>query len=337
MRKELIWAGIIGISFGLVVAFGAWRINSSLKKNGVPPSPTPTSIGQNSEFKITLNKPSDNDVVTTTPLVIEGITKPLVWVTVSGETGDYILQSDERGIFTQEVQLDPGVNQINVTAFDPKGAQSLEKVLVIFSSAFQTKSQITPTDNSTSSSDIDERVAEKVAQALNQPKAYLGIVTDISDSTIQIKTPESQIEQISTNTPGLTVVNTKGTANKTVKLTDIALGDFIVAMGYVNGNQVLKAQRILVTDPLEDKGISVSFGKVSGITKSNLSIAEIRSGKVIQIAPDKSTRILNYSSGQTKSIKFSAISENDWLIIVTDNSGTNPAIRSVFNIGISQG
>ncbi len=302
-------------------------------KSGLPEK-TPASQNPGSELKITLNTPENNNVVTTSPVTVSGITRPLTWTVVSGETGDYILQSDENGIFSQDVALTPGINQIMITAFNPGGAQSVQKVLIIYSSAFQPITVVPGTPGSAATGDaaIRENVAQKVAAAMNQPKAYLGVVTDITSSTIQTKTPESQIEQIAIGGDGITVINTKGTNNKTVKLTDVAIGDFIVAMGYVNGNQVLNAQRILITDPLSDPGLSVSFGKTTNISKNSITVADIKSGESGVLTPAKNTAILSFTNGKTSSIKIAGVKVDDLIIYVTDSSATPPFIRSVFDI-----
>ena len=339
MRKEIIWAAVVGISFGLIIAFGVWRINSSINKQKPGPQVTPSSANTVGEFKITLNSPADASVVTDTPVTVSGITKPLTWVVVSAEGGDYILQSDEQGVFSQDVDLTPGINQIRLSAFDSTGSQSAQKVLVIYSSAFQPKTVATSTPNSAATGDaaIRENVAQKVAAALSQPKAYLGIVTDITSTTIQIKDTASQIQQISVGADGITVVNTKGTNNKTVKLTDVAIGDFIVAMGYVNGNQVLEAQRILITDPLEEPTLTVSMAKVTKASSKTLTVADIKSGETATLTPIKSTSIKSLTSGKMANIKITVINANDTVISVTDSSGSPTLLRSVFDIGNLQG
>ena len=335
MRRELVWAIVIGISFGLIIAFGVWRINSSLNKSksGFPQA-TPDSQNPQTEFKITLNTPGENSVVTDTPVTVSGITKPLTWVVVSGESGDYILQSDEKGIFSQEVELTPGVNRIKITAFDPKGSQSLQKVLVVYSSVFQLKTVVPPTpgDAATGDAAIREKVAQKVAEAMSQPKAYLGIVTDITSSTIQIKNPESQIEQISIGSEGVAVINTTGTVNKTVKLTDIAIGDFIVAMGYIDGNQVLVSQRILITNPVEDPKLSVSMGRVTKTSTKTLTVSDIKTGETGTLTPSKNTVIASFANGKTNTIKITGLKTDNLIVYVTDQSGTSPFIRSIFSI-----
>ena len=71
------------------------------------------------------------------------------------------------------------------------------------------------------------------------------------------------------------LANQTGTNNKVVKLTDIAIGDFIVAMGYVNQNSVLSAQRILVTDPTTEPKIDISMEKVNTVSKKTLSVIDV--------------------------------------------------------------
>lgn len=331
MRKEVLWAAIIGISFGLIIAFGVYRINSTIKPEISNPENTPSPQKNNSEFKITLDKPENDDVVTQDTISVSGITKPLSWITVSGEDSDYILQSDDQGIFLQDVDLISGVNQIKVTAFDPEGNQSIEKVLVVYSSSFQTTPVASPSANPTSSSDsaIRQKVQEKVANALNKPKAFIGVVTDIADSTIQIKTTGSEIKQISTDPQATTVVKVT-TTSKTVKLTDIAIGDFIVGMGYVNTNSVLKAQRILITDPITEPKINAVFGKITDTSKKTLTVSSLKGGQGVDITPGTKTDIELYTKGAETRAKFASIGDGDLVIYVSDTSGDTPVIRAVF-------
>lgn len=321
MRKEVIWAIGAGILFGLVIAYGVVRINSALKPKGEKAEASPTPAGITSEFKITLDKPENEDVVTEGSVTLSGITKPQVLVTVSGEDGDYILKADEKGAFEEEVELIPGVNQIKITAFDPDrigvdptGAQSIEKVLIVYSSSFEKKTTEEPkTEGATSESDIRLKVQQKVADALNKPKAYLGTVTDIADSTIQVKTAGGEIRQISANKDEVAVVKT-GTTNKIVKFTDIAIGDFIVAMGYKNENQVLDTQRILITPPVTEPKITATFGKGADVT------------------PTKTTLVFLFKEGKVTKAKATSIQDQSQVIYITTEVGGKSGVRSIFII-----
>lgn len=332
----MVFAIIGGCLFGLIIAFGIFRINNTTRPKGASTeaSPTPEAIGQ--EFKITLAKPENNDVVTENSVTVSGITKPLSWITVAGESSDYMIQSSEDGSFSQDVELAPGVNQIKITAFDSQGSQSTEKVLVVYSSVFQTRTaEPSPESNSTESS-IRENVQKKVNEALNKPKAYIGTITDIAESTIQIKSSGGSIEQISVDPDTLNVVKQTGTsAAKTIKLTDVGIGDFIVAMGYTNSNSVLDAQRILVTDQITDNSINSYLAKIDSIKGSSITATTIKDQKELSITPGKNTDIYLFKNSKATTTKVSNLEKDSLIILVNDEGGKTPTPRSIF--AISQG
>jgi hypothetical protein len=326
MRKELLWAGIIGISFGLVIGFGAWRVRSSMTSK-VGPEPTPTPRGSVSQFMITLDKPQNLDVVTSSSIGVSGITKPLVLVVVSTEKGDYLTKSLADGTFSRDVDLTSGINHIKVSSVNSDGAIATQEITAVYSASFHTSEDLQKT-----ATDTAQIVAQKIAQAGKLPKSYIGTVTDIADSTIQIKTTDSQIQQIETDGTNVAVVNVKGTNNKAVKLTDIAIGDFIVAMGYVDGNDVLDAQRILIADPSVKAEISISLEKVSTVAKKSLTLTSENGGETSTVTPDKNTAIESFLDGKTKTIKITDIVSSDRLVVVSDTTGTPAFTRTLFHL-----
>ncbi len=339
MRKEVAYAIVGGIILGLIVAFGVYRINSTISGKGrgagiATPTPKSAALG---EFKVVLDKPDENDVITTDSVIVSGLTRPLSWVTFSGENSDYTIQSDTSGVFSQDVELIPGVNQIKVTAFEASGRTSATQVLVVYSSSFREKTLPTDSPNASDTSDIRAKVAQDVANTLNRPKAYIGTVTDITDSTVQIKTMGSEIKQISVKTDNTAVINSKGTTQKTVKITDIAIGDFIVAMGYVNGNSVLVAQRILITNPVTEPKITVNIAKVASTTKKALTVNTVSDNKEESVQPDVNTDIKTIKNGESVAVKFSSIVPEDIIIYVITTKGNDTSVRSIFQTPQSQG
>ena len=338
MRKEVIWAIVAGIALGLVVAFGVWRINSTVTSNKkvvevqVTPSPTPQGP---TEFKIVIDKPNSNDVFTEEVVTVSGVTKPNLWVTISGQEDDYITQSDATGAFAQEVGLDSGLNQLKITAVDETGKQTSEKVNVIYSSSFEPRVPATspPGSTSTESSEIRQKVAEDLANTLNRPKAYIGVVTDITESTIEIKTTTSDIQQISVSETTASVVNMVGTTDKQVKPTDIAIGDFIVVMGYVGSNSVLGAQRILITEPFVDNKINVSLAKVVSTTKKTINVTNLSDSTEGVLTPDSKSVLKSFKEGEISSLKLTGILADDKILYfsTTDAKGVTQ-IRTLFVI-----
>lgn len=330
MRKELVWAGIIGILFGVVIGFGVWRVRSkvTLKNEPIPTSSPQSGLGQ---FKITIDKPENLGVVTESPVSVSGITKSSNWIIVSTDEEDYITKSLEDGTFSVDVDLKAGINHIMASSINLQGNIASQKILSVYSESFQTS---TPTpETATSEADIKKAVALKIAQAEKPPRAYIGIVTDIAESTIQIKSTDSQIQQISTNKLDIVVVNVKGTTNKIVKLADIAIGDFIVAMGYIDDNDVLDVQRILIADsPIEPK-IGIYLQRVKIVGKNSLDLINIENGESVTITPGRNTVVNSFTEGKLKIIKLSGISESGLIITASDISVSPAIIRSLYNLG----
>ena len=135
MRKEVLFAILAGATLGLIIAFGVWRANIALSpKNPGQSQATPTP---KPEFAISLASPSDLDVFSENPVSLSGITKANAFVAVSTEEEDYLTQADTKGSFEVSVELIGGVNQIVITAFDEKGSEVTQKLLLVYSSEFR--------------------------------------------------------------------------------------------------------------------------------------------------------------------------------------------------------
>ena len=269
MRKE-VWLAIIGgIVLGLVIGFGVYRINFAFKKGGPPQgSPTPSP---NNQSGLTIAKPNYDDVITSLPLKISGIASKDSWIVVSTNSNDYVVKTDEKGTFEEKVDLEGGVNQMIVSAVTQDNNISSQELRLVYSTQLETPKPDSPT--ASSEAGVREIVLKKVEDILNSPKAYLGTVTDIAEKTIQLKTDSGTIEQVSADNEDLTVIKQNPTA-KEVKFTDIAIGDYIIAMGYRNGNHVLNAKRILITQPQPTPQIKIYYGKVKSISKKEIMVNE---------------------------------------------------------------
>lgn len=255
MKTETAWAIGIGIMFGLIIAFGLWRINLNIKVNKEQPkvdktaSPLTPEPLKNIKFK--LDKPTDNLVVNKDLFTVEGIGNPNSKIIISTDTDDYITSSDQSGKFSKEIKLNSDINQILV-----EGVKST----IVYSSTFE------------------ELEATVSAQKL--PTSYIGTVTDVTGSAIQIKSNKNEIMQI-TASEEVSVTNTRDTPNKIAKLTDVAIGDVIAGLGYTNSSQVLEASRILIINPmteLEVKVISTKYSKPELKTDKNTSYYEFVDG-----------------------------------------------------------
>lgn len=293
MRKETAWAIGIGVLFGLVLAFGVWRINVSIQnsttkneevKNEVPASPSPEA----QYIKINIENPENGDVVANDTILVEGVATANSKIVISGEDRDYLVNSDISGRFSAEVNLVGGINQITATSVLGGDTES-SNVLIVYSTNFEKK--------------------DATQSASLKTKSYTGTVTDITDTSIQIKTLKNEIKQIAVNEDA-SVVNIKDTPSKEVKISDVAIGDSIAALGTIDRSLVLTASRVLVTKPTKEVDIKIASGKY---TKGELTV-------------DKNTVYYEIVDGETEKVKPTTLKE-DVDIIYTQN---DTLTRSIF-------
>ena len=281
MRKEILIAIILGTFFGVILAFGIWRANFAFKEKVDDPSGDnqneEVDTANPSEFKISLTSPEENDIVTDSPTKITGITKSQNWLVVSSEDEDIIIKTENSGEFEEEVELDGGANQIILFSFNDNGTSAEKLLTFVYSSEFEKYIDIDSEEGEDGSDEegensIEEKIAKKVESTRKNSKAYIGTLTDITEDTFQIKNTLEEIQQISLSKDVDYLSVNKST--KTIDFEDVAIGDFIVAMGFVNGDEVLEAKRILVTDPLEEPERKILFGTIKEIVKKEITIED---------------------------------------------------------------
>jgi len=331
MRKEIIYAIIAGGFLGIAIAFGVWRVNATLSPNKNSQSPG-TKPSQEENSLVTIAKPSNNDVISQNPLAITGIAKPGSVLLISSDSKDYLPNLDNKGSFSIDIDLPAGgINQLVIASFDDKGNLTKQVLTLVFSTEFSKVTPPTPTPTEKgaqqSTDSVRKKVEEKVAAALNSPTSYFGTVTDIAESSIQLKSAAGEIEQLST-AAGPTVIK-DGKTPKEVKLTDIAIGDFIVAMGFTGDNHSLEARRILITKPPTSPAYDYVYGTVTKNTKGQVSLTT-KAGQALTLVTTDKTLVYLKDQGQLSKIKSANLSESDVLVGVGNFSGATFKARTVF-------
>ena len=295
MRKETALAIFAGISIGLIAAFGIWKATSSIKKNvtSTTSTKTPTVISDKN-VSFTISNLSDFDIFTESFINILGTAKPFSNIVVSTTENDFFGKSEEDGSFKIEVELPVGLSIIKIVSFDSDGNSTEIKIKLIYSSEFK-----------------------KYVEESKKSKGYVGTVTDISEGTIQIKGAEGEILQAGFNEDTVFVNSLK--KDVIVKNTDLAIGDYIIAMGILNGNKVLSTKRVLITSELVDEKREIVWGKLTQITSKKLTVTN-KEGQEINITLPKS-----WNGPDIKDLE-----ENQTVITSNILVGETYTLRSIF-------
>jgi hypothetical protein len=142
MRKEFLIAIVSGITIGIVIAFGIWRANSAINSTNTKSSPTETETSNQTQknpegsSELIIAHPEENDIITSSPLVVSGITKPNTLLVISGEKNDYVTKSSADGSFEEEIDLIGGVNEILFAQSDSGNVSLTKSLRVVYSTEF---------------------------------------------------------------------------------------------------------------------------------------------------------------------------------------------------------
>jgi len=310
MRKELLVAICAGILFGVLAAFGIWKTNKNLDAQGITLSPTlaivkitasPTLTPDQKNMPSTIIlSPEDLDVLFTNTTPFSGKTSANAWISISSDAEDSIIKTHEDGLFQQSVSLISGINKIILTTFD-QGISKEQSIITVNSPAFS------------------QNTGGKV-------KSYMGIVTDKTENSLQIKDSKGTILLVSIDPKSAAIVKVTDTTTKDATYADIGIGDSIATLGVVGASDVLDAKRVLITAIPASTKRKAFMGKITDTTKKAV-IFKVKDGTQYSIAPTKS---LVVTEGDTlEKVNFSDLEPDQTIIATGTLDGTDLTARRV--------
>jgi hypothetical protein len=188
-------------------------------------------------------------------------------------------------------------------------------IFILFLRSLTASAENEATESAENGDPIRDAVQEKLEAALNKPKAYLGVVTDIVETTIQIKSTGGEIQQVSINEENTNFVNITSNA-KAVNFSDIAIGDFLISMGFLDGNSVLAAQRVLIADEPEKPDRISIYGEVKELGNGSLVMQLKPSGESLELEPESNISVTEVIEGEAEKSRFSQIEEKSIIIAI---------------------
>ncbi len=139
MKKEVILAIVIGLVMGLFITDGlylsqrsreeAQTITTTQELELEAPTPNPEING-----KLTIYNPEDEIIIAEQVAQVTGKTNPNAFVVIFVNNDPIILQADETGNFSKEVNLDTLANLIRIHAVDETGEHhTSQRTVIVYS------------------------------------------------------------------------------------------------------------------------------------------------------------------------------------------------------------
>lgn len=200
----------------------------------------------------------------------------------------------------------------------------------------------TPSATPTTAADVEKSLQDRIKKALqdnlgsaqqnidaqsntSQIRAFVGTIESVSAKAITIKTVNGVKQaEISDST----TLSNDGKAN--AKITDLPLGNSIIAIGRSTDNQTLSSIKIIVTAPPEiDERI---------VVVASVSAVDVK-GKAITMSSDKfsgkaklSTRLMLMFDSVLNKITLDNINDGDKVFTIVHQLETGPVLTRLVNL-----
>jgi hypothetical protein len=187
----------------------------------------------------------------------------------------------------------------------------------------------TPTEEEISP-EIKEKVQERIEaikESSSRKAAYYGTLADVSNSTLTLEARKGEV-RVKTD-EDTEIIGKKG---QVIELEDLEIGDFLIALGYLDENELLSAKRITVyvepPEPAEPR--YVAYGKVIDISSEEnvISLTNPVQEITYEIEITTKTTITKKVEDKMEEIKFGEIEIGDLVAAVGTREKENGTITA---------
>jgi hypothetical protein len=154
MFKELLLAIVLGalLGFGLTGGYVAFNKNKNTTPTvTISPTPTPatnsikktttpsvnqTTDDQNTgDHQITIESPEPESIIANSQITLKGTTSPQSYLVITSPVKTYFSTADNAGNFSIDIEIESGVNLIQIDSIDTTDNQASAKLIVTYSTA----------------------------------------------------------------------------------------------------------------------------------------------------------------------------------------------------------
>lgn len=167
---------------------------------------------------------------------------------------------------------------------------------------------------------VREKVRQTIENLIKKPKAAIGTLNQIADTSLEVKTKNGKIEMIATNA---STTYARITKNKKadIKFEELVIGDYTVALGAKNSNGIVEAKRILTYDKEPILTTRAVFGLVEENNKGKISIKHPKNGKAWTIQTSKKTNLTGKGFDGSAKLNIKDIEAGDRIVVIGTPDG----------------
>lgn len=161
---------------------------------------------------------------------------------------------------------------------------------------------------------VRQKVQERLTNLSQKPQALVGTLVTITDTTLDIKTKAEDLKMASTNQDTVYLrVARRGNAD--ISFSDLAIGDFTVAMGYFDKNGVLQTSRVVTYEknPLPSSKRAL-FGVVEETSSRTIKTVHPKTKEPWEIQVNSKTEVTKQGS-ESETLKVADIETGNTIIV----------------------
>ena len=138
MKKEVLFAIIIGFIIGLVITFGIYTAQSAIQSKTSQSSnkkQDSTTATTDSSHKLTIISPTNEALFTQDSVPITGTTSPGSIVVIVSTSQELFARADGQGNFSVDVELSGGVNNFDIVSYQDDGNKIDQSLTLTYTTA----------------------------------------------------------------------------------------------------------------------------------------------------------------------------------------------------------
>lgn len=351
MKKEVIIAVIAGLVLGLVITMGIYTANRSLnaqrakklQQNSPGPSPTPVANAKS----VSITSWQNFDLTDSADANIAGIAWPGAVVALLTDTGSQMLQADSEGIFSFNIRLIKGFNELSLIASSETTPAVVQNLVLTYSTnkielpatGFIRPAFAAEDDASAGAGTVTDKIKERLQDTVEdglttiketitekstapRKKAYIGQVGAMDQNSLTLTYKDQEFTVTTDNDTAYV----KG-ASTALNRQDLNPDDFVISMGFFfPQTEEFRALRVsLIAAPQPPANRQLVTGKITEVDGQKISL----NNKTLPLTKNTDLIVVGLTEPETADL---ALGDNLFAIVTLDINGDIDSVDNVLVI-----